>query len=266
MQRQSALVAVWKEKLSFNQSISATKTVIRLTKENNWPFSIAIAPNPFSYVGVARVASGSNIKLCSQNVLWHPNSGSYIGETTIEMLLEIGCDYVIVGHSERRLHFGESNEMIVNRALAAINAGIRPILCIGDTADERKAGRSKEVISDQLLSFFAKIPKNVSEHDFFIAYEPVWAISTWRTEQPLPSGQIVQELHSHLRDLIAEIKNQDYAARISLLYGGSVAPENAEEYMAQADVDGALVGGASKTPEKFVETIKAARLGFQKKN
>lgn len=266
MERERLLVAVWKEKLTFSQSISAAETIIRLMKEHNWPFTIALAPNPFSYVGVARVTSSTSIRLCSQNVLWNPDSGSYIGETTTEMLREFGCDYVIVGHSERRLHFGESNTMIANRALAAIEAGIRPILCVGDTADDRAAARSKEVITNQLCAFFDKIPEKVSAHDFLIAYEPVWAISTWRIEQPLPSGHEVQELHTHLRELIAEIRNQDYATRISLLYGGSVAPENAEEYMAQSDVDGALVGGASKLPERFFQTLKAAQLGFQKKD
>lgn len=265
MERQRLLVAVWKEKLTFNQSVSAAETIVRLTKGDNWPFAVALAPNPFSYVGVAKIILNTSIRLCSQNVLWEPDSGSYIGETTTEMLREFGCDYVIVGHSERRLHFGESNDMIANRALAAIKAGIRPILCIGDTADDRAAGRSKEIITSQLCTFFDKIPKNVSEDDFLIAYEPVWAISTWRNEQPLPSGHEVQELHAYLRKLIAEIKNSDYATRISLLYGGSVAPENAEDYMAQSDVDGALVGGASKSPESFVETLKAARFGVQKK-
>lgn len=263
--KQRLLVAVWKEKLTSSQSVSAAETIVQLTKEDNWPFDIALAPNPFSYVGVAKVISGTPIRLCSQNVLWQTNSGSYIGETTINMLKEFESKYVIVGHSERRLHFGESNQMIANRALATITAGIYPILCIGDTADDRAAGRAKEVITDQLRTFFEIIPNNISENDFLIAYEPVWAISTWRNAQPLPSGKEVQEIHSHLRELIADIKNPDYAVKVSLLYGGSVAPENAEEYMAQADVDGALVGGASISAERFVETLKAARLGFQKK-
>lgn len=266
MKRQRVMVAVWKEKLTFNQSVSASEKIVQLTEREEWPFATALAPNPFSYVGVNKVVADTPIKLCSQNILWKPNSGSYIGETTIEMLLEFKCDYVIVGHSERRLHFKETNDMIVNRALAAISTGIRPILCIGDTAEDRELGREKDVITDQLSSFLKKIPESVREQDFMIAYEPVWAISTWRNEAPLPSGEEVQELHAHLRELISEIRDPDYASRISLLYGGSVAPENAEDYMAQEDVDGALVGGASKTPESFVDTLIAARLGFQKKD
>ncbi len=265
MQRHAVLVAVWKEKLTYNQSVNAAETVVRLTTGQEWPFAIALAPNPFSYVEVAKITSSTHIQVCSQNVLWHPEAGSYIGETTTEMLREIGCDYVIVGHSERRLHFVESNDMIASRALAAISAGIRPILCIGDTADDRAAGRSLETITAQLRAFFDRIPDQVGETDFLIAYEPVWAISTWRIEQPLPSGQEVQELHAHIRELIVEIKDRNYATRVSLLYGGSVAPENAEEYMAMTDVDGALVGGASKVPERFVETLVAARSGFQKR-
>jgi triosephosphate isomerase len=266
MKRQRVMVAVWKEKLTYSQSVSASEKIVQLTERDEWPFATALAPNPFSYVGVNKVIAGTPIRLCSQNVLWNSNSGSYIGETTIEMLLEFKCDYVIVGHSERRIHFKESNEMIVNRALAAISAGIRPILCIGDTAEDRELRRERDVITAQLSSFLKRIPDSVREQDFMIAYEPVWAISTWRNSAPLPSGEEVQELHAHLRDLIAEIKNSDFASRISLLYGGSVAPDNAEGYMSQEDVDGALVGGASKTPESFVETLKAARLGFQKKD
>lgn len=266
MKRQKVMVAVWKEKLTFNQSIPAAETIVKLTEGEEWPFDTAIAPNPFSYVGVNNVVTDTPIKLCSQNVLWIPESGSYIGETTVDMLREFKCDYSIVGHSERRLHFHETNDMIANRALAAISVGICPILCIGDTAEDRESGRERDVITDQLSSFLKKIPDSVSEEDFMIAYEPVWAISTWRNEAPLPEGQEVQELHAHLRELISEIRNPDFASRISLLYGGSVAPENAEDYMAQEDVDGALVGGASKSPERFVETLKAARLGFQKKD
>lgn len=266
MKRQRVMVAVWKEKLTFNQSVYAAEIIVELTNGEAWPFDTAIAPNPFSYVGVNNVVTDTPIKLCSQNVLWIPDSGSYIGETTIYMLQEFKCDYSIVGHSERRLHFNESNDMITNRALAAIRAGICPILCIGDTAEDRELGRGRDVITDQLSSFFKNIPDSVSEKDFMIAYEPVWAISTWRNDAPLPKGQEVQELHAHLRALISEIRDPDFASRISLLYGGSVAPENAEDYMVQEDVDGALVGGASISPERFVETLKAARLGFQKKD
>src|SRR4051794_20725491 len=105
MNRHRVVVAVWKEKLTFNQSVAAAEAIVDMTKREEWPFVPAIAPNPFSYVGVAKIIFTSPVRLCAQNVLWRPDSGSYIGETTIEMLQEIGCDYVIVGHSERRLHF-----------------------------------------------------------------------------------------------------------------------------------------------------------------
>ena len=265
MKRHQIVVAVWKEKLICSQSISAAQDIVEMTKDENWPFVISIAPSPFSIVKVFEAVNGSNITVCSQNILWSEDSGSYIGETTSEMLQEYNCEYAIVGHSERRLSFYENNEMIANRALAAINAGIRPILCIGDTADDKKGGRSDEIISNQLRAFFKTVPDEINEQDFLVAYEPVWAISTWRADWDLPDGAEVQRIHSNLRQLIAEIKGQDFASRISLLYGGSVDPDNAETYMKQPDVDGALVGGASKTAEKFVATLKAARLGFNKK-
>jgi triosephosphate isomerase len=262
---QKLMVAVWKEKLNYSQSVQSAEKILAMTKDSNWPFEIGLAPNPFSYVGVASVLKSSNIKLCSQNVLWHPESGSYIGETTTDMLREVGCNYAIVGHSERRLYFSETNEMIANRALAAIKVGIKPIICVGDTGDDREAGRSNSVITSQLRAFFDLIPSTVLENDFLIAYEPVWAISTWRTDRPLPPGTEVQALHVHIRELIAGLKGETFAKNICLLYGGSVAPENAEDYMAQEDVDGALVGGASKTPESYVGTLIAARNGCAKR-
>jgi triosephosphate isomerase len=265
MGRHRLVVAVWKEKLTHHQSVSAAQAIVSLTKDEDFPFASAVAPNPFSYVDVAKAVFASPLRLCAQNILFRANSGSYIAETTIEMLQEIGCDYVIVGHSERRLHFGESNDMIANRALAAVEAKIRPILCIGDTATDRAAGRSKEVITGQLSAFFDRVPATINPNEFLIAYEPVWAISTWRNEQPLPAGGEVQELHNHLREMIAELKTPEFADQISLLYGGSVDPLNGEDYMSQPDVDGALVGGASKTPDSFVRTLKAAELGFKRK-
>ncbi len=124
MSRKRVVVAVWKEKLTLSQSLSVAESVLSSTKGDEWPFDIGLAPNPFSYAGVANVVKSSHIRMCSQNVLWNPESGSYFGETTSEMLREIGCDYVIVGHSERRLHFNEPNDMVARRALAAIGAGM----------------------------------------------------------------------------------------------------------------------------------------------
>lgn len=265
MNRKKVVVAVWKEKLTNNQSIQSAKKILELTKNNSFNFDVCLAPNPFSYVSVSEVVSGSPIKLCAQNVLWHPKSGSYIGEVTTEMLKEVGCNYVIVGHSERRIHFNESNEMIAAKAIAAIKSNICPIICVGDTNEDRAAGNFHNVIREQLEGLFEKLPENISENDLMIAYEPVWAISTWRNDNPLPAGDEIQDIHLHLREVISELKSGDFAKKLSILYGGSVAPENGEDYMSKPDIDGALVGGASKTPESFVSTVIACQKGFSRR-
>jgi len=265
MRRAGLLVAVWKEKLNYSQSVAAARGIVQLTLGEDWPFEVAIAPNPFCCVGTAEAIAGSPVSLCAQNVLWEAASGSYIGETTESMLREVNCKYVIVGHSERRLHFGETDEMITNRALNALRVGICPIICIGDTAKHREEGVSRQVIMEQLRIFLEALSDNTKPSDLMIAYEPVWAISTWRSGQPLPSGSEVQDLHAILRALIGEIRNDRFAEGISLLYGGSVSPENSEDYLSQPDVEGALVGGASKSPGSFVQTLRGAKRGLELK-
>jgi triosephosphate isomerase len=265
MTRARLVVAVWKEKLTLSQSVAAAHEILKGAMIGRWPFSVALAPNPFSCAAVANIISGSSLHICAQNILWEAQSGSYIGETTAAMLNEVSCQFAIVGHSERRLHFHESNAMVSARALAAIHAGIKPIVCIGDTADDRSKGRSQEVLVEQMRALFEKLPKGISPDSLMVAYEPVWAISTWRSAQPLPTGKEVQDIHSQLRSIIADLVTPDFADRVSLLYGGSVAATNAEEYLAQTDVDGALVGGASVSPTSFLATIASSEKGFKNK-
>ena len=259
------VVAVWKEKLTYSQSIEETRCLLKLTSEKNWVFDVCLAPNPVAIVGVSELVHGSEIKICSQNILWHSESGSYIGETTTDMLKEIGVKYTIVGHSERRLHFHETNEMVAKRAIASIEKGIVPIVCIGDTAKDRSEGRSEKIVMDQIESFIDIVPSNIQPNQFIIAYEPVWAISTWRNEQSLPDGKEVQVIHSQLREMLRKIRGEEFSQSVSILYGGSVAPENARDYMMQIDVDGALVGGASKTAISFFNTLTEAQKGFDLK-
>ncbi len=155
--------------------------------------------------------------------------------------------------------------MIANRALAAVSAGIKKILWVGDTAEELSQGRSETAITGQLRPLSELASNQLGPDDFLVAYEPVWAISTWRNDQPLPPGPEVQRLHLFLRHIIADIKGQKFAEKLSLLYGGSVSADNGEDYMSQLDVDGALVGGASKTPDSFLNTLTACKRGFEQR-
>ena len=198
---------------------------------------------PFPYLGeVAEQLRGSRVALGAQNVSEHAQ-GAYTGEVSAAMLVEAGCRYVILGHSERRQLYGESDAQVAAKFVAAGKAGLTPILCVGETLAEREAGRTEEVVTRQLDA--------VLERDQFghavLAYEPVWAIGTGRNATP----EQAQQVHAFLRKRIA--------ADSRILYGGSVKPQNAAALFAMADVDGGLIGGASLVAEDFVAILEAAR-------
>jgi triosephosphate isomerase len=181
------------------------------------------------------------------------NSGAYTGEMSGRMLQESGCTHVILGHSERRILFGETSEMIDPKVKAAVRLGLIPILCIGETLEEREAGQTFEVIREQL---------DVSLHNFkvdqlmppstILAYEPVWAIGTGRTATP----DEAQEVHKFIREWIENIFDTSTADQVRILYGGSVKQENVADLMSEPDIDGALVGGASLKADSFVQIIR----------
>ena len=179
-----------------------------------------------------------------------PNAaGAYTGEVAAPMLAELGCSYVIVGHSERRAYHAESSEVVGKKTLAALAAGITPIVCIGETLEERDAGRTFEVVGAQLHAVLAQLDRD-SVNRIVLAYEPVWAIGTGKTATPA----MAQEVHARLRAQLAE-KN---GAAVQILYGGSMKPDNAAELMAQADIDGGLIGGAALKAADFLAIIAAA--------
>ena len=266
MSRTKLIVAVWKEKLTFKESSIAAEILAKDLPEERWPFEIAIAPSPLSHVAVRRVVESAGIRICAQNILWGAVSGSYIGEVTSRMLLEVGCDYVIVGHSERRSYFSEGEKMIAAKAIEAINSGIIPIICFGENPGEKASGASVAVVKSQLESIFANLDGDPTPEQLMLAYEPVWAISTSRSDAPLPSGTTIQEMHGHIREIVAEIRGAQFSEEVSVLYGGSVDGENGEEYLSQPDIDGALVGGASKTPKSFLATLRSAKKGLERRS
>ena len=210
---------------------------------------IVIAP-PFTALAALRDALGdAPVALGVQNV--HPEpSGAFTGEISVGMLVDLGCRYAILGHSERRALFGETSEFVARKLAAVIGAGLYPIVCVGETLEEREAGRTFDVIGAQLEASLATLPQERAA-DCAVAYEPVWAIGTGRTATP----EIAQEAHACIREQLAK-RFGEAAREMRILYGGSVKPENAAALLAQPDIDGALVGGASLDPASLCAIIR----------
>ncbi len=214
---------------------------------------VVLAPPFTSLIATAEALRGSAIEVAAQNVHWEAK-GAFTGEISAPNLIEAGCRWVIVGHSERRQLFGETDAGVNRRARAALAAGLRTILCIGETAEERDAGRAPDVVRRQaqaaLLDLGAAAIRNVC-----IAYEPVWAIGTGRTATPAQA----QEIHAEVRKVVAEAAGRAEAQRLRILYGGSVKADNIDSLMAEPDIDGALVGGASLEVDSFARIVEFRR-------
>jgi triosephosphate isomerase (TIM) len=211
---------------------------------------VAVAP-PFTALAPLRDAlAGTPIALAAQNAHFE-KSGAFTGEVSVPMLAELGVRYVILGHSERRQLFGETDEVVAKKVAAVHGAGLRPILCVGELLAERESGRTFDVLARQLAGSLAGSDRALARA-LVIAYEPVWAIGTGRTATPA----IAQEAHAFIRVRLADRFGAE-ASGIRIQYGGSVKPENAAELLAQPDIDGALVGGASLDPEGFSAIIRS---------
>jgi triosephosphate isomerase len=211
---------------------------------------IVIAP-PYTALSTAVVeAEGTRVAISAQDVYWEPR-GAFTGEVSVEMLTELGCTYTIIGHSERRQFFGETDETVEKKTRAALAGGLKAIVCVGETLAERDAGKALEVVHRQVHSGLGRLTRPDLSH-IIVAYEPVWAIGTGRTATP----EIAAEMHAAIRKTFAESYDDAVAGALRILYGGSVKPENIEALMREEDIDGALVGGASLDPASFAAIIK----------
>ncbi len=208
---------------------------------------ILICPPFTALCDVAQIIKGSKIKLGAQNMHWE-TQGAFTGEISCEFLLDLGCEYVILGHSERRQYFGETNSIVNKKLITALKLGIKPIFCIGEQLAEREANQTFSIIKKQLDEGLVDIP-NIE--NIVIAYEPIWAIGTGKTATP----EQAQEVHAYIRENITQKYSQKSANNLRILYGGSVTPENIDCLMAQDGIDGALVGGASLKLESFLRII-----------
>lgn len=213
---------------------------------------LLVCPPFISISAVANAFSGSNFKVGAQNVHTEDN-GAYTGEISTSMLNDAGCEYVIVGHSERREYFNEDDSLVSQKAKKALNEGLKAIVCVGEKLDERKSGIHEKVVKRQVQAVLNQVGSSYAD-SFVIAYEPVWAIGTGETATPVQA----QEMHQFIRSLLSDAWGESDAEKIRILYGGSMKPANAEELLSQQDVDGGLIGGASLEADSFSEIIDIA--------
>jgi len=211
---------------------------------------IVVCPSFLNLPAALEAANGANVAIGAQNVHWK-EEGAFTGETSTLQLLALGVTHVIIGHSERRQYFGETDDTVNLRLKTALEAGFTPICCVGEVLEEREAGLTDDVLRRQCVRAFHAISAKKAAK-LVIAYEPVWAIGTGKTATP----EIAAEAHAVIRQEASRVFGEEFAGKLRILYGGSVKPENSSALMAQEEIDGALVGGASLDPKSFAAIVK----------
>ena len=250
MARRKFVCGNWKMHKTSSEAVALVR---ELRQRLNTQAQVAVAPPFTALAKVKEALVGSPIQLFGQNCHWE-KQGAFTGEVSAPMLAELGCDGVILGHSERRQLFGETDESVSRKLKAALEAQLHPIVCVGETLQEREATRTWEVVSRQVRGAFAGLGADAIGR-CTIAYEPVWAIGTGKTATTAQA----QEVHGLIRGLLRELAGAAVAEAVRIQYGGSVKPENAAELLSQPDIDGALVGGASLKAEDFARIVAGAK-------
>lgn len=247
--RKKLIAANWKMYKTPDQTHAFFQDFLPLVSGHNRD-EIVVCP-PFLALGAAlKDAKDSGVAIGAQNVHWK-EEGAFTGETSAPQLLAFGITHVIIGHSERRQYFGETDDTVNLRLKTALEAGFTPICCVGEVLEEREAGMTDDVLRRQCVRAFHAISAKKAAK-LVVAYEPVWAIGTGKTATP----DLAAEAHAVIRREVTEIFGDDFAAKLRILYGGSVKPDNASALMAQEEIDGALVGGASLDPKSFAAIVK----------
>lgn len=252
MSRRPILAGNWK----MNKTPSEAAELARALRRDLSRYSdvdVVLGPTYVSLPAVLAEVADSPLGVAAQNLHWEPK-GAYTGEISGPMLKELGCTYVIIGHSERRQYFGETEETVNKRVRAAFDAGLIPILCVGESLEAREAGSTQNVVGSQLKGGLAGFSSGELE-GLVVAYEPVWAIGTGRTA----TDEQAQEVHAFIRNLLRELFDGGFAEATRIQYGGSVKPSNVAGLMSQPDIDGALVGGASLSADSFSSLVQNAR-------
>ena len=250
--RRPIVAGNWKMNKTVGEALTLIRELRGMVSMVRDKVEVVVAPPFTALSSVAKAIVDSNIHLGAQNCFWEA-WGAYTGEVSAPMLAEVGCQYVILGHSERRQYFGETDETVNRRVKAALNSQLLPIICIGETLAQREGGRTLEVVTRQLSAALAGFAA-ADVARFVIAYEPIWAIGTGRNA----TSNQAQEVHAHIREQLTGLYSREISEKVRIQYGGSVKPENAAELMGQPDIDGALVGGASLKAGDFAAIVKAA--------
>ena len=249
--RKKIVAGNWKMNTIKPEGVELAKAVAELSAAVPAEVGLIVAP-PFTHLcAVNKSLAGSKVELSAQNCA-DQVKGAYTGEVSVDMIKAVGCKWVILGHSERRQYYGETDAKLVEKTKLALQAGLGVILCVGENLDEREAGKHFEVCAEQiknvLYNFTAEDMKNI-----VIAYEPVWAIGTGKTA----TAEQAEEIHRYIREVLAEKFGAESADETTILYGGSCKPSNAKELFAQPDIDGGLIGGAALNAADFIEIAKS---------
>jgi triosephosphate isomerase len=249
MPRKKVIAANWKMYKTPDQTCDFFRDFLPLVADHDRD-EIVVCPPSIDICAAVEAVKGSNIAIGAQNLHWE-KEGAFTGEVCPGMLLAVGCTHAIIGHSERRQYFGETDDMVNFKLKSALEAGLTPIVCVGEVLEEREAGLTEDVLRRQCLRAFHAISGKKAAK-LVVAYEPVWAIGTGKTATP----QLAAAAHNLIRGEAAKAFGEDFAERLRILYGGSVKPDNAKALMAEEEIDGALVGGASLVPKSFAAIVK----------
>jgi triosephosphate isomerase len=247
--REKIIAANWKMYKTPDQARDFFRGFLPLVKDHDRD-EIVVCPPSLDLPAAVEAAKGSNVAVGAQNLHWE-KEGAFTGEINAMMLLAVGVTHVIIGHSERRQYFGETDDTVNLKLKSALEAGLTPIACVGEVLEEREAGLTDDVLRRQCVRAFHKISAKKAAK-LVVAYEPVWAIGTGKTATP----QLAADAHAIIRGEAAKAFGDDFASRLRILYGGSVKPENAKALMSEEEIDGALVGGASLDPKSFAAIVK----------
>lgn len=247
--RKPLIAGNWKMNTDIHQGVELIFKLRELIKDYD-PVEVVVAPPFTSIHHISHIIADTPIKLAGQNLFWEKN-GAYTGEISGEMLTSVGCSFVIIGHSERRQYFKEGDEIVNKKVLAALRNNLKPIVCVGESLEEREKGTTIAKVRSQIKGALAGLVGGAMRN-VTIAYEPVWAIGTGRTASP----QEAEEVHNSIRELLFELFESESVKEVRVIYGGSVKGDNIDDLMAQPNIDGALVGGASLKAEEFARIIK----------
>lgn len=246
--RTPLIVANWKMNKTVSESSALIEDLLTRLKDTS-SVEVAVAPPFTSMETVSKLVEGTRIQLAAQNMYWE-RKGAFTGEISPAMLVELDCRFAILGHSERRQYFGDGDGEIAKKTEAALQEGLVPILCVGETLGEREYGKTFEILESQVAGALDSA-LITPDSEMVVAYEPVWAIGTGKTSTP----EAAQEVHEYIRGLLCSICGDGQGNRTRILYGGSVKTDNVDALMAMGDIDGALVGGASLDGESFARIV-----------